>query len=266
VSSAGTRWPAAQPAVAAVGGELQFTIKGQPVVATPRAAPTAPRDPGSVDHHFPPPLNGNIVSQTPMTPAEVRRRIAASLSETLGGFGFRGQKGFVLRERSPIVTDWLAVTAVGRQGGSVDVGINVGVHCTPLHRLLAEIEFSRYSETDATFSTNIGYLEPAHCYRQWKFTADDPEASVHESIVDAVATVALSFLERFSDYPSVREGCQMYGLVEYNLLRIPALAWLAGDRDESRVLLNSGLAVVAARSDPAALGLRKAAQNLLTRC
>jgi hypothetical protein len=80
-----------------------------------------------------------------------------------------------------------------------------------------------------------------------------------------VKAVALPFLEQFTDAPSVRRGCERYGYGEYNLLRLPALAAIAGNTGEAKALLLAATTSAQSRSDAAAEYFRAAAGRLAMR-
>jgi hypothetical protein len=200
-----------------------------------------------------------------MTPAELRREIQLSLLEVLADSGFFAKGRLVLRRRAALATDWLAVAVTGRRNGPIDATINVGIHCAPMHRLLAELDGEKYTETVATFCTNIGYLEASPGFREWAFGRAALDHGLLHGLAGTVKTVALPFLEQFADASSVRRGCERYGFKEYNLLRLPALEVVAGHLDEARTLLASATRSVQSRSDAAAEHLRVAAGRLARR-
>jgi hypothetical protein len=159
-----------------------------------------------------------------MTPAEVRRRLATALLVDLEPRGFRSKRRFLLRTRNEVVTDSLAILGTRFRGASVTLAtVNAGIQCHPLHALLADLDGSKTSEAEATFVRNVGYVMPCSAWHEWEFGGEalDPERLA--DFVEAVRSCALPFLERFTNYASIREGCRLHGTRMFNLLNIPAL-------------------------------------------
>lgn len=200
-----------------------------------------------------------------MTPAELRRVIATALMKSLGALGFSRKGQFLVRRRCQMATDWLAIVANGRRGGPIDATINVGIHCAPLHHLIAELDGNDYSEIVATFGINIGYLREAHHFHEWAFDRTGANPALLGDVAQCVHEIALPFFEQFVDAASVRRGCERYGINEYNLLRLPVLEAIAGNAAETKVLLSLAFTAVESRDDPAAAYLRDIGHKLRRR-
>jgi hypothetical protein len=201
-----------------------------------------------------------------MTPAHVRKEVVAALLVKLSPLGFSNRGEFLHRQRVPFVTDWLAVAAVGDRGqGPINVTVNVGVHCIPLHRLLSELSSEKYDANVATFAINLGYLRPSPGYAEWLFDRRRASDEGKAALVSEVAELGLPFLEGFDGDESVRRGCKAYGMAEYNRLRLPALDFLAGNLGEARDSLVRECAALADRADAAAEYFRGSAERLLGR-
>jgi hypothetical protein len=198
-----------------------------------------------------------------MTPAELRRKISDSLMTQLRTGGFVAKGNVLIRRRLPAVTDWLAISAFGRQSSEpIQATVNVGIHCPPLHRLLATLDSTKYSETVATFATNIGYLRIPSGYREWAFDRQHADEAQLSDLAAEVPALLLPFLEQFIDLDSVRRGCEEYGLHEYNRLRLSVLDYLAGNAAQAKELLRYEVESMSGRSDPAALHFRLCADVL----
>ena len=200
------------------------------------------------------------------TPGALRKLIVVKLLDALAPLGFIAKGQFLVRRRDELVTDWLAVMTVGQRGGGIDATVNAGIHCAPLHRLLASLNADAYAETTATFSTNVGYIEPGGSYRQWHFSRELPEDSLLVEMANTVRHVAIPFCVGFTDADSLREGCKRYGFSEYNQLRIPALEYLAGRAHVAKEHLEIALSAMERRTDAAADLFRAAGSGLLTLC
>jgi hypothetical protein len=201
-----------------------------------------------------------------MTPAQVRENVVAALLAQLQPLGFTRHDRFLRRQRVLFAGDWPAVAAVGERGhGPINVTVNIGVHCAPLHRLLGELSGGKYDANVATFAVNIGYLRRTRGYAQWPFARMGANDERMNELVLEVVAIGLPFYESFDGAASVRRGCEAYGLAEYNRLRLPALDFLGGNHEAARDALLRERTALAGRIDAAAEHFRAAAEVLLGR-
>lgn len=169
---------------------------------------------------------------------------------------------------APGVLGWLGLNSATKHRGPGEVEINpvIGVRFQEVERLVAECRGDKFhAYLPPTVCSPLGYLMPENKYISWVFAPGRSE-EVATDMTNAIATHGLPFMRSVVDLAELRR--RLHGRCGFDhqlAYRRPAAAFLAGDMDQARALLNDTIADLGARTDLAAADVRKFAESLRNR-
>jgi len=180
--------------------------------------------------------------------------------------GFKKRTGYVFTlDLVPGVLGWLGLNTATRYRAPGEVEINpvIGVRFQEVERLVAECLGARFhAYLPATISSPLGYLMPEKKYKAWVLGPGRPE-EVATDMANTIARCGIAFMRSVVDLAELRQRLQGRCGIEHQLVyRRPAAALVAGDVEQARALVDKAIADIAARTDPAAVDLRKFAEAL----
>ncbi len=188
----------------------------------------------------------------------------ATASPLLAEIGFRKRAGGIFtKEFSPGILGWLGLNRATkhRARGEVEVNPVVGVRFQEVERLVAElcgIKFHEY--VPPTVATPLGYVLPNARYTAWLFEPGTAEQTASD-MVKSISVHGVPFMQKLTSLDGLCAALDARtGVREQIAYRRPVAAFLAGDANKARELLDAFLAENDARTDPAATSFRRFAR------
>lgn len=200
-----------------------------------------------------------------MTKMTKTMNLDAALS-LVARIGFKKRAGDVFTlDLGPGVLGWLGLNRAAKHRGPGEVEINpvVGVRFQEVERLVAECRGEKFhAYQPPTISSPLGYLMPEKRYMAWVFAPGRSE-EVATDMANAIATHGVPFMRSVVDLAELRRRLQdRSGFEHQRAYRCPIAAFLAGDVEQARALLDEALAAIGARTDLAAADFRRFAESL----
>ncbi|MFT3838514.1 MAG: hypothetical protein QM723_16165 [Myxococcaceae bacterium] len=184
----------------------------------------------------------------------------------LAKIGFRKRAGEVLTlDLAPGVLGWLGLNRATQHHESGEVEINpvVGVRFQEVERLVAECRGEKFhAYQPPTISSPLGYVMPEKKYMAWVFVPGRSE-EVASDMANAIVTHGVPFMRSVVDLAELRRRLQGRSGYEHQLAyRRPVAAFLAGDVEQARALLEDSVATIGTRTDLAAADFTRFAESL----
>jgi hypothetical protein len=181
--------------------------------------------------------------------------------------GFKKRAGDVFTlDLVPGVIGWLGLNRATqhRAPGEVEINPIVGVRFQEVERVVAECRGEKFhSYQPPTISVPLGYLMPDAKYRAWVIVPGRSAEEVAADMGKAITTHGVDFMRSVVDLVALQRRLDERSGFEHQLIyRRPAAAFVAGDPEKARALLNVGLAAIGTRADLAAADFRKFAESL----
>jgi len=169
-----------------------------------------------------------------LTPKTIRKSLEEIVWTHLQPRGFAIRRGFLIRERTPEIFDWIALPhSVPDKNGPAYFTANIGIHVRPLHQLLERVGNELSGYVPATFVVNVGYLTPDKRWIKWPFPRTEFSRTTAEALSQHIIQFGLPFQESFVNLKQVYAGCERHGIKEYNRLRLPILGLLMGQKAQT---------------------------------
>ncbi|MBY0400386.1 hypothetical protein K2X89_08835 [Myxococcota bacterium] len=187
----------------------------------------------------------------------------------LAKIGFRKRAGYVFTlDLAPGVLGWLGLNRATRHRGPGESEVNpvVGVRFQDVERLVAECRGEKFHPYQPpTICSPLGYLMPEKRYLAWVFAPGRAEA-VAADMANAIAMFGIPYMRSVVERAELFRRLQdRFGFEHQLAYRRPAAAFVAGDSEQARALLDEALAAIGTRTDLVAEEFRRFAESLRSR-
>jgi hypothetical protein len=202
-----------------------------------------------------------LMATNPSIEDDVRPRL-----ETLG---FRRRRGGVFTIAvGPGIFGWLGLNRGTKHlaRGEVEINPVVGVRFEEVERLF---ELCLPEDPDKhvtpTISSPLGYLLPEKRFTTWLLSHGDNSVA-SATMVRAITEYGLPFMRSVPDLRTLRQKMDARtGIEDVLVYKRPVAAYLDGDRESARELLDRSVAALGVRTDPAAEHFKEFARRLRER-
>ena len=210
------------------------------------------------------------VARVAMTATGLTGEVVDAARGPLGELGFQKRSGEIFTAGvANGVLGWLGLNrAYRRSEDALEVNPVVGVRNQAVERLVAELRAEKFHPYQPpTVSTPLGYLTAPGKYTPWLFTRGGVAVATEMSnLVAAVAEFGLPFMRESSDLGGLRHLIEeKMGFAHQLIYRHPVVCLLAGDNDMALRVLETSLAELGQRTDPAAAEFRSFADRFRVR-
>jgi hypothetical protein len=196
-----------------------------------------------------------------MTTSKVdKRNILRYVSEGLRELGFEERGPQVLTKALDVTTlGWIGLsTATYADCGFVDISPFVGVQNKVVERMIGDW-LREDRDLIATVSTDIGRLEGAGTFRQFRFSdlkAEDADS--RGRILAAVGAVGIPFMKRHTELASIAETLGDGGKINEDIaVRLPVIRRLLGQEAAALAIIERWEGMLGPRQDAAAQRYRR---------
>lgn len=189
-----------------------------------------------------------------------------SVVERVCGLGFRKRAGYVFTvSLDDGVDGWLGLNTGTRNRGRGETRLNpvVGVRHLGVERKLAEIlGESMHAYLPPTVSSPLRYLVSEESRRDWVLVGSVSDLAVGNDIAVGVEKFGFAFMRACGSLQGLIGAMHRgHGHHEQNAFRLPVALLLGGDSSEALRSVDSQLAAIGDRLDPAAGAFRDFARR-----